>query len=537
MKQNESFYRDKKGNRVKCRDSYTVRIKILDCPFQLSRKRNRFYKTRYRHERVITKIEPIGGKRVKCITVDNGDGSFLCTRDYIVTHNSSTQIRKCIHWATEPSIWPSIWSTTPAQFWYLYPNRDTVKAEFELKWTKEFMPRGSMKTDSQYGWRIETDKGVPKAIYFNTGVVVFFKTYTQDVHNLQSGTVHAIFTDEELPINHYDELMFRLTATDGIFHQVFTATRGQEFWRRAMECRGTKIETLKDAFKQQVSMYDCLEYMDGSPTPWNKEKIERVKRKCKSQNEIDKRVYGKFVLTEGLKYESFNYTRNYVEPYKIPKDWFVYSGVDIGSGGPTGHPAAVAFVAVRNDFKKGAVFRGWRGGVERTTSYDILKIYRHLRGDLKPTAQFYDHSAADFLQYAIRLNETFTAAEKSHEIGEDTLNTLFQHQMLDIFDIEELQPLSAEFSTLLKETPKRKAKDDFIDAVRYAVTKIPWDFSNIQTSLINFPKPEKREKTALEKRRELVFGDGKPKIPQDIQEEIDFYNELNEGDWSDVGGY
>jgi len=71
------------------------------------------------------------------------------------------------------------------------------------------------------------------------------------------------------------------------------------------------------------------------------------------------------------------------------------------------------------------------------------------------------------------------AAEKSHEIGENLLNTLFKNQMLELFDLPNIFKLVTEFTSLKSETPKNKAKDDGIDSLRYAISKIPFDFSDI----------------------------------------------------------
>jgi len=452
--------------------------------------------------------------------------NLLCAANQI--SKSSTQIRKCIHWATSPSLWPELWSTRPRQFWYLYPSKDVIASEFKKKWEPEFMPRDDMMTHPNYGWRLKNRQGIPHEIEFNTGVSVYLKAYSQDVMHLQSGTVHAIFTDEELLESLYSELMFRLAASEGYFHMVFTATIGQDFWRRAVERIGCRDETLKGAFKQQVSMYDCMQYEDGTSGPWTEKKINVIKNSCKSEAEVLRRVHGRFVLDSGLKYPCYNRNNNMVEPHKIPSDWHIYTGVDIGSGGAKGHPSAICFVAVRPDYKKGVVFKGWKGGRDKvTTASDVLETYRVLRGGMKPVMQCYDHHAVDFKTYSSRLGETFVKAEKGQEIGEDIINVLFKNEMLDIFDIEELQDLSNELTSLTKETAKRFAKDDFIDSMRYAITRIPWDWSAITDALFSEKKKKEPELTEVQKRRKQFFeGDYEREEQLRVEEEIENYNEL-----------
>ena len=81
-------------------------------------------------------------------------------------------------------------------------------------------------------------------------ITIYFKTYSQNVTDLQAGTVSFIFCDEELPISLFPELSARLIATDGYFSMVFTATLGQEYWRLTMEPdeENGEIEKHPDAF-------------------------------------------------------------------------------------------------------------------------------------------------------------------------------------------------------------------------------------------------------------------------------------------------
>lgn len=438
--------------------------------------------------------------------------NFLVAANQI--SKSSTQIRKVIHWATETSLWPRLWpKRRPSMFWYFYPTKDTLSIEFDEKWEREFLPKGKYKDDPKYGWKLERRDGVPWAIHFNSGLSVYFKTYEQKAKNLQSATVDAIFADEEMPEHLWDEVNLRRQATDGYFHMVFTATLGQEIWRATMEERNTEAEKFKDAFKLQVSMFDCLTYTDGTPGAWTPERIQRVINSCKTDAEVQRRVYGRFVVDSGLKYPSFTRKGNMKPPAgAVPRDWKIYSGTDPGGGGE-GHPGAVCFVAIRPDYKYGRVFRGWRGEGELTTAGDVLMKYRALRGNLTVTGPYYDWQAKDFATIAGREGEAFFPAEKSHEIGEQILNVLFKNRMLDIDDVPELEPLAHEFTTLKNSTPKNRAKDDFIDALRYAVTLIPWDWTAIPDfalaaeELAAKNKVDEKIPTIDDERRAFVLGE------------------------------
>jgi len=389
---------------------------------------------------------------------------------------SSTMIRKAIEWAGNKSLWPELWKKQPRQFWYLYPSKEVVQMEFLTKWVPDFLPQGEYKNHETYGWRELKDKGDIIGIQFNSGVVIYFRTYAQNVSNLQTGTVDAIFADEELPEHLFDELMMRLAASDGYFHTAFTATLNQMMWRMAFEGTGAQ-EKFPDALKLQVSMYECIKYMDGSPGAYTEARIETIKRSCKSDTEILRRVYGKFVTETGRKYPQFEPARHYVTPYDIPFNWKKFAGIDIGSGG-TGHPPAIIFIAVRPDFRKGAVYQGWRGDDGQTyTMGDVFQKFLELRGSTVFVEQRYDWQAKDFKTIADRAGECFLPAEKNHENGEQVVNTLLKNDMIDIFDEPELHKLGDEMLTLMRDTPKPKAKDDMADAFRYGSVSVPWDWS------------------------------------------------------------
>jgi hypothetical protein len=415
---------------------------------------------------------------------------LLCAANQI--SKSSTQIRKAINWATDKPLWPKLWNHDPNQFWYLYPTSQQVNIEFETKW-KLFLPKGEYKTNPIYGWDVEKKDGNIIAIHFNSGVHIYFKTYAQNASSLQSGTCDAILCDEELPEHLFHELIFRITASDGYFHMVFTATLGQDFWRRAMELDSLaegEVEALPEAKKRCVSLYECQYYEDGSASHWTTEKINVARNRCATHSEVLKRIFGRFVIDKGkLKYAQFDYKRHMKIWHPIPKTWLVYGGVDIGSGKKEnqteqGHPAAIAFIAVSPDYKQGRVFLGWRGDDESTTAGDVVKKYIEIKkaNNIQPVTQVYDWASADFFSIARGLGEHFEKAEKGHDIGEDILNVLFKNDMLFIYQTDELEKLAREFTSLRNPAGKRQ-KNDLSDAVRYIAAKIPWNWEAISDEL------------------------------------------------------
>lgn len=406
--------------------------------------------------------------------------NLLCAANQI--SKSSTQIRKCIDWATNTKKWATLWpNRRPRIFWYMYPSNPVLKVEFEKKWVEEFLPRDGFERDEHFGYTIERTKNEIKAIHFFSGVSVYFKTYAQGADNLQTATVDAVFTDEELPEEIYDEVKARLFSTSGYFHMVFTATLNQDIWRRALEGSGDQ-ELFPQAFKLQVSMYDCLFYSDGTPSHWTKERISELEKECKSDSEVKKRILGRFVSDAGRKYPAFDANRHFCPVQRIPDNWEWYAAADVGSGGTDGHPAALVYIAVRPDRQFGYVAHGWRGDGEVTTAGDVLEKHVMIRPKNNFARQVYDWQAKDFKTIASRIGQAvggWEMANKGHSEGEATVNTLFRNDMLKIFDVPELRKLGSELSSLMKKTLKANAKDDFADAMRYGCMAIPWDFTAI----------------------------------------------------------
>lgn len=285
-------------------------------------------------------------------------------------------------------------------------------------------------------------------------------------------------------------------------------------------------------------MYDCLEYADGSPTPWSTHRIEQVKRNCKSDNEVQRRVYGRFVKDEGLKYTGFNRDRN-LKPFPkdnrgkyykgVPNGWSVYSAVDIGGGG-TAHPAAYSFLAVSPKYDKIRWFRGRRlDGIE-TTAADIYKYYKESKGKMDIVSQAYDFAGKDFGTIVARLGEPFNKAKKDHELGEMALNTALKSGILQIYcdpedDQDEAMKLVRELETFRVDEAKRNAKDDFIDSLRYAIMEIPIDWEVV---LLGKEEVVKQKKLG---RRGEEYGHWESKEDQEadinyIEDEIAEWNDL-----------
>lgn len=460
---------------------------------------------------------------------------FICAGNQV--GKSSSQIIHCIVLATDKTKWTPEAGYFPRRepqvFWYIYPSKGKVQEEFREKWEAEFLPKGSMKKHPVFGWEKFNVDGEFAGIRFNTGVAIYFKSWGMD---LQAGTVDAVFADEELPADKYPELQMRVSAHNGMFSMVFTATLNQPFWYDVIEKRGRRGEKFPDAAKWQISMErDCRYFADGTPSHFTPEEVNKRKNSIGDPAEIDRRIHGRFVTSVGRKYKTFNRDRNVKPRQRLDASQFdFYGGVDIGTGGE-GHPAAIAIVAVRRDMRYGKLIRFWIGNdQENTTTTDILNKYVELTEDLTMSGAYYDWHSKEFHLRAMAAGIPFSKAEKGHDVGEDLLSVLFKNQMLDIEEgrthqeQEMIERLCSQFETLKAETPKKDADDDGIDGLRYAVTKLPWDLNHITTTLIEL---DETRKDLSESEQRAANGERMVKPRDDSEEwsyerDVDMYNEL-----------
>ncbi|MFN3454031.1 MAG: hypothetical protein ACK41T_03660 [Pseudobdellovibrio sp.] len=442
---------------------------------------------------------------------------------------SIISIRKSIRLATDTDLWKKVFKGKPSYGLYFYPTLKLATLEFQNKWVTQLLPRGPMKDDPKYGWRAEYKDGEIYCIHFNIGTKIYFLSYATQISALQAMSPHWVSADEEMPQALWGEVSARLMATKGLFSLVCTPTLGEELWRGVFE-----LNKMPNAKVIKGTMYDTVTFEDGSEGLRTVEEIEDFKAKLSTQREIDIRVYAKFTKAEGLIFPTFDPQALVVPPLEEARSWPVYAAVDVGSGG-LAHPAAITFIAVRPDMKVGRVIKTWRGDkTQNTSSVDILRKYQELKVGLMVIQAYYDYQSKEFAIHAQNNNEPFLRAEKSHELGESKLNTLFKHGILLIEADESPEMLNPEgryhYETLVeeilflkKETKKTKAKDDQTDSLRYAAVNIPFDLTHIGVSTVVkgadvIIKPQIERVQYLTKNINTYIDY--------IDEEIEFWNEL-----------
>jgi polyhydroxyalkanoate synthesis regulator phasin len=448
---------------------------------------------------------------------------------------STSQIIKMITWATETQLWPELWKgRRPYKFWYLYPSLVVAQSELFSKIIPEYLPRGEFKESGKYSWELYKIKSETRGIRFKeSGVIWEFLSYEQGGRLLQTATVDYIAFDEELPEELWGELHMRRSSAGldgGYISGVMTNTEvnGIDLWWRTFERVGQPDEAFPNAFKRQVSLYDCMHYVDGSPTRYSKERIQQIKEQCGSEIDVQRRVMGRYVISNSnLLFPSYsedlNYRRN---PGKVEENSIYFAGLDWGAGGEA-HPSSVVICAVNPDYTRVRVVKCWRGDGVRTTAGDLLEKYLELKGSLPVVAAYYDYSCADLGQIAASQGVPVQKANKSRETGVPLVDTLLKYGALTIDHSDEAEKLNKELKTVKKTAKKTKAEDDLSDALRYALSKLPFQMDRIKSMVEQYEPKVMRNDTPVSKRTQL--GAVLPTFDEDsLADEIDGWNELLE---------
>ena len=313
---------------------------------------------------------------------------------------------------------------------------------------------------------------------------------TKNVNCLEVSEEHEYFAngilvhncDEELPEELVPELQARVSATDGYMIFGFTATMGQQFWKSVIEER----TIWPHVWVKQISLFDCMKYTDGSLTMWTPERVQARIEQCTSKAEVLRRVYGKFVKDEGLRFPQFDRELHLAEYHPVPKEWEIYSGVDYGSGGEKGHPSAIVFAAVNLDYTQARIIRSWRGDKITTTAEDVVDMWIEMRATIPNdiTATYYDYSAADLGIIAGRRSMPWSKADKSRDSGNAIIAGLLKSKAIKFYTPSDNSMIpnsflegfkfAQEFETLAVKIEKVRDIDHLMDALRYCLIKIPF---------------------------------------------------------------
>lgn len=524
-----------KGERKVGMPSNRLHIFIESNPFRLPRKRDRFRtQDRYKHERVITKIEPIGKQEAMCITVDNQDSSYLVTRNHIVTHNSFALQNKAMMWCTDVEFREKQWGDNlPKTIWYTLPTQEHINDFFHEKWEPEFLARDESKKEGPYAWKVVKKNNDIKGIKFlATNCTLNFVTLKASSSSHQGRSVGGILFDEEPDAKKLSELETRTASfnhpetglSTALLAFAFTPTSAQEYFKSIFSFQDEKFlanvpedlrrkffwdketesfrtcslrEASKERFpasdtvwKRRVSMFEACKYRSGKRGKFTHARIRQFINDQPTRRDKLVRAFAQFEKEDmgGLLYKNFNrdiHTK-YIEKTDLAKfkvTGMLTAGLDYGSG--SNHPGGVVITWVSDDRKQVKVIKMWRGIPGKvTTAGDIVEKYLEMSKGLNIEFPFYDFSCADLKTIYNRMTgKDLISAAKAKE-GYGFVDLLFKNNMIQLLGHEDepyIDWASVEYENISHHVDKTQRTDEISDCVRYSLYGIAhlFDLENL----------------------------------------------------------
>lgn len=402
---------------------------------------------------------------------------------------------KLVTTALDQDLWKELWHKNPRSFWYFLPSQK-LHNEMVLKW-EDVLPKNEFQNDPYYGWEWDKRGKDTVGIVFKNGLRIFFKSYSMDVHKaMQSASVDFVAFDEEPPSEYVSEVITRTQAIRPSAKQLeignafggyklfsFTATRSQPYFRDIFEGKGEQerfpVATMSNVWKNHTTLYDCQQFVDGTPTIYTDKKIQSIIESCPTDRDVQIRVFGRFMASDGLLFKSFNEKVNTVDKKPIiSSSWNFYAGLDYGSSGHGGHESSISIVAVSPNYTQAVLYDCWVSKKETMTADGLVRKFIEMTRNIDITQAYYDWACPDIATFAQSYGLTMLKANKKQD-GYITLNSLFQNKMLKIpMDVDDAVYLVKELLTLTEGQSKRNRQDDLADSLRYAISSIPWDFAN-----------------------------------------------------------
>ncbi len=514
------------GEKKEGRLAYNVYVYINECPFKLSRKANRFrIQDRYKHERVIVSIEPVGKREAMCIRVDNDDSSYLVTRNHIVTHNTLGLMLLAHRLCTDVEFRDKQWPNGDARvIWYVLPTQDHINDFYDEKWVPDILSSGAAKNDGPHSWKVIKKGRDIKGIHFlATNCKLMFITMAAKGSSMQGRSVAAILFDEEVDPSKLGELETRTNSfndpdtglSNAILAFAFTPTsaypyfrnvfsfqdeeflenipldiRTKFFWDKQTESFRT-VTVQQEAneifpksstvYKRRVSLFEAQRFRSGKQGRYTVERILEIIDGQVSKKDLMVRVFAAFEREDngGLIYKYFNrdiHTKWFGAYHRkiIGGSGIITAGLDYGSG--SNHPGGVCLTWISPDFKQARVFKMWRGekGLP-TTAGDIVDKYIEMSDGFNVDFPFYDHSAADLkTEYNRKTGLELLPAVKDKE-GYAIVDTLFKANILQLYGYGNdpyLDWAIQEFESIDHGTPKKYRLDELSDTIRYSLAGV-----------------------------------------------------------------
>ena len=169
---------------------------------------------------------------------------------------------------------------------------------------------------------MDKKKGIPSMIRLQNQSQIYFKSYDQGREKFQGAACDMIWLDEEPPEDIYDECLIRTVDRAGKLLITMTPLKGLTWIYDRIYLSTAELDLIQH---WTISMQE-----NKFLPPAEREKMLALY----SQDEIEKRVYGRFMKLEGAVWKEFDLSRNVVPRFPIPRSWRKIRTIDFGYTNP-----------------------------------------------------------------------------------------------------------------------------------------------------------------------------------------------------------
>jgi phage terminase large subunit-like protein len=251
---------------------------------------------------------------------------------------------------------------TPNIGWVISPDSLLSKEIMEPP-IREFLGDHNIKS-----WSVKD-----RTMVLRNGSVIVFKSADAGVIKFTGRNIRWAAIDEDCPEDIYKETLMRTFQSKGDIWGTITPLYSSWMYRQIFQNQFADPE---------VQCFFGSTYDNAAHLPL--EEIERIRRTY-SKEELEARLYGKFLKFSGLIYKEFTVKRHVIEPHVVPKEWQRFRFIDHGLS----DECACLWVAVTPDAKIVAYREYYKAG--RTIQQNAEAI-RDMSGDERYVRQWIDWS-------------------------------------------------------------------------------------------------------------------------------------------------
>ena len=248
----------------------------------------------------------------------------------------------------------------PNNGWAVSPDANVSREVMEVK-IRKYLNQSDIKR-----WRERE-----RIIELQNGSQIFFKSADSGVTKFTGRDIRYAAIDEDCPEEIYREILWRIFDAQGDIWGTITPLYSSWMYNAIYrnQYKDPEIDVIFG------SIYD-----NSANVPIKE--IERI-RNSHSVDELDARLYGKFLKFAGLVYKEFNDRLHLIPSFAIPKEWSRFRFIDHGLH----DPCACLWIAVNTENE----YHVYREYYQRDrTIQDNCRAIKELSGDEKYVCNYID---------------------------------------------------------------------------------------------------------------------------------------------------